>query len=95
MNRSERIDQMDRETRALLARNRVEIDSWRDVGSDEPEDDIEEETEEETEDDPQAEMDAIRQDPTHPFNDPKASREEHQDAVDYMNILIAKTLKKG
>lgn len=42
----------------------------------------------------QKEIDAIKQDPKHAYNNPQASEDEHRRAVDYVNSLIAKTMQK-
>ena len=87
--RGRKLDEINRRTMALLDRNRAEISAMTHGEITEPDD-----SEEEIDDDPQAEIDAIRADKTHPLNDPKASAEEHQAAVDYMNELIGRTLSR-
>jgi len=88
--RGRKLDEIARRTKALLERNRDEIAAMKNGEIAEPDDYNDEE---EIDDDPRAELDAIRQDKTHPFNDPKATAAEHQQAVDYVNKLIARTVR--
>lgn len=98
MERTEVMETIRRQTSGILQRNREVIRALTDGDEvnlkDFPLSDYiqdGEEHQQETRDDIEAEIDAIRADKSHPYNDPKASREEHQEAVEYVNSLIEKT----
>jgi hypothetical protein len=101
MDRGELMDEMNRQTQAVMNRNRDVIYDWtqgvESTLEDYPLEDYLQgkvNQEDSQEEDPQSEINAIRQDPDHPYNSRTASRQEHQEAVDYVNSLIARRQKR-
>lgn len=88
---SERFERMEQRTISFLARNQDLIESWKNGGTEEPDWD----EEGKTDGDPKSEIAEILADPDHAYNNKKASRAEHEEAVTYMNQLIARKHRRG